>query len=666
MFRSIKLIWHEIIRVVGATVANAGHSLLALILAICCLVGCCWLCTLLWGLLGRPFAATAKHIGVIVSMEIASIYILVLSLSALLAKKEGKSFLESIAGKPASYNWCWQGGRSLFTLLVLHTVRKLRQVSALQLAKAFYRWIARRSAEKKNALEDIDVGSKRSNVSPFFQESYVLLWGVFLSLQLFLGGASFFVFVALDVYFIVESTTWILYYSVFRRFFEENYSVYHVMEHLPIVLFMIPFQAIAYSLVCLYGEGGISDLWRILPVLLGQASNHYVIFSIMGFIYSALVVSIIVSTFPVERIKVSNPRTFVVGAGDVVCRRLYNALNKYNMVKRILKDDKGNIDVYTREAVAKEEVGMDLHVKDKDGKDVIKPFPVRLKSIYELIVLSKGLINQSGKNVVAWIETPADTHLYYLELLKDHVALVVVEKPMVCSKSDLARMREIVSSDYRSRIFFLSYYVLEKALMLTFLRRPNSFYLRYFDEKAMGRFYQAYLELGKLKRITVEIIEGADQRHLPNGGQLVETFVHNCLIASLFAGLPDTWKGVSIKESDDDANIELKATGEFGEEIYLVLIKKDGCETRQFAELEFEEGCIEADLYNRTASVRRGRDDSVELTVKDIYKERYAILCDMVYECYFNQIDPSSIDGLYHQVEVLEWLLASCRFKDNQ
>lgn len=662
MFGSIQLTRYERIRVF---IAKICRSFSALIFAICCLVGCCWLCTLLLCHFGMPFKATAEYIGVIVFMEIISIYIFVSLLSALLArkaKKGGKSLLESVAGEPACSNWCWQGGHSFFTWFILWVVRKMRQVSALQLAKAF----ARRSAKKSNAPENIDVGSTRSNVFPFFQEFYVLLWCVFLSLQVFLGGAKFFVFVALDVYFIVESTTWILYYSVFRRFFEENYSVYHVMEHLPVILFMIPFQAIAYSLACMYGENGISEHWSILPVLLGQASEHYVIFSIMGFIYSAIVVSMIVSTFPVERVKASIPKTYIIGAGAVVKDRLLPALD--DRIERLGKDRVGDISVYTKEAG---ELICEEHT-DSEGRrrkvyvfhDVITEKPVKSKRVYELKSIYQ-LIKQGAKNAVAWIETPSDTHLYYLELLKGSAAFIVVEKPMVCSRNDLVAMREIVSSDYRSRIFFLSYYILEKALMLTFLRRPNSFYLRYFDEKVMGKFYQAYLELGKLKRITVEIIEGADQRHLPNGGQLVETFVHNCLIASLFAGLPDTWKGVSIKKSDDDANIELKAAGEFGEEIYLVLIKKGGYETRQFAKLEFEEGCIEADLYNRKASVRRVRGDIVELNVMEMYKERYAILCDMVYECYFNQIDPSRIDGLYHQVEVLEWFLTSPIFKSS-
>lgn len=670
-------------------------SIFALFLGMCCLVGCCWLFTLLW-CLGMPFMPQTQNMVVFVVAEIVFIryFVSVLSvlLTVLLGKKEDKSFVEIIAGTPDCSNWCWQGGRSLFTWLILWTVMELRRTSALQLAKSLYRLIA---------PEDVDVGSKRPNVSPLFQESYVLLWGVFLSLQLFLKSEISFVFVALDIYFIVESTTWILYYSVLRRFYEENYSVYHVMEHLPIILFMIPLQAIAFALVCLHGDGCISEWKNLLPVLLGQASEHYIVFSLMGFVYSAIVVSMIVSTFPVERVKVSIPKTYIIGAGAVVKERLLPALR--NRIKRYGEDKVGEISVYTKEdgkLICKEKADGEVqvcayakgeepsHGKNEKSKSACEPKPYELNSIYQLI-------NQDAKNVVVWIETPSDTHLYYLELLKSSASFVVVEKPMACSRNDLAVMKEIVASDYRRKIFFLSYYLLEKALVLTFLKRPSKFYikyLRYFDNDAVAtngadaeayqksptgekdtdedkdveKFYKAYLDLGKLKSIEVNIEEQEDSRPLPNGGQLIETFLHNCLIASLFAGLPNSWKDVETKRDEIGAyaTIDLLAKGEFNEDIHLYLRKYSGAKKRQNATLQFENGCIEADFVKRNAIIN-GKEG---LTLKKRYqglKGRYAVLCDMVYECYFNQLDPSLIDGLYHQVEVLEWLLTTSAFKSS-
>lgn len=650
-----------------------GCSVLALLLGICCLVFCCWLFTFLWNYFGVPFDGLWVNAGVlVVAMEIALICILVLSLSKILPLKTDETFLESIAGKPDPSNWNWQGGTSLFTFVILWIVRGLRLVSVLQIAKAFYRRID--SAES-------DAGSTRSNVPPWFQELYVLLWGMFLLWQL-IGGVKSFFLVTLDVYFIVESITWILYYSIFRRFFEDKYSIYHVMEHLPIILFIVPLQAIAYSLTCMYGMSEVSDLWKnVLPVLLGEASEHYLSFSIMGFIYSAIVVSIIISTFPVEKLKMGIPETFVIGAGSVVKERLFPAL--YNRIKRHGKDKVGDISIYAKES------GELICGESEDGTvrvylDGAKPrgsdleeTRYKLKSIYELM-------RQTSKNVVAWIETPADTHLYYLELLKNSVDFVVVEKPMVCCKSDLAVMKKIVSSDYRRKIFFLSYYLLEKALVLTFLKRSNEFYTEYFkcfkfsetgmashnenDAKAksevdIGEFYKAYLELGKLKRIDVSILEPKDLRSLSNGGQLVETFLHNCLIASLFAGFPNTWENVNFIGIEDDgtAKIELNAKGELGEDIHLILEKSGASANKQQnAELVFENGKIVADFNKRRAKINEG----VCLEIKEMYQAPYAVLCDMVYRCYFSQFDLSVIDGLYHQVEVLEWFLTSPIFKD--
>ena len=673
-------------RSIGHIAVSVMIGILAIILGIGCLVGASWIFLWLWLRLPMEWygflSIDPKNIFVFAVAETAFLGILVLLVSKIMylfqagtseeggsekkgreskrkAKSEKKSLRQKITVSPAGHNYRWQGGFSIFTWAILHVVMGLRLVSALQLCKELYREIA---------PSDTDAGSTRPNVPPWFQEIYILAWGVFLAVQLFLGIHADFVasvFRALDVYFIVESLTWILYYSVFRRFFEEDYSVYHVLEHLPTILFLIPLQAVAYALVCMYDGGAASVSWnKVFPVLLGQASERYVMFSMVGFIYSAIVVSMIISTFPVERVKACVPSTIIVGAGDVVKERLYGALCRWG--ERTPANKMGKMDVYSKETTP-----VQMVMYGRETEDPIR-IAVKPKEIYRLI-------ERSRKNVVVWIETPSDTHLHYLELLKDGAALVVVEKPMVCSMSDLLAIKELIASGYRRKIFFLSYYILEKALALTLLARPNRFYLKYFKEECRtrdqdggvvqvetangaARFYQTYLELGRMESIDVEIIEKRDRRPLPNGGQLIDTFVHHCLIASLFAGLPCTWKlepgAYRREESADRAEITLDATGEFGERIHLYLLKEgdDNEKKRQRATLKFENGIIEADFDKRTTTLRKGLN-AVILKVDENYRDAYDIQCDMVYECYFNQLDPSGFDGLYHQVEVLEWLL---------
>ena len=386
-------------------------SILSLCLGISCLVVCGCVSTATWRYIVIPFNWSTNNVCIVVLWEIVCVGILVSFLSIFLSK-----FIETISGKIERSNWHWQGGVSLFVWIIVIIIKALRTVSVLQLAKAFYRLVSvDTSIELSN---NVYVESKRSDVSPLFQEIYLLIWGVFLFLQLLMGGSENLLLIALDGYFIVESMIWVLYYSVFRRFFEENYSVYHTMEHLPIILFIIPLQAVAYALTCMYGDGVGADLWKqTLPVLLGQASEHHIVFSIVGFVYSAIVVSIIVSTFPAERVKVGIPKIIVIGAGAVVRDRLMPALCKR------LKNKVRDISIYTKESgclVCTEQDGEAkveyvAEMRDCKGKIVFK-----LKNIYELIT-------QKAKNVIAWIETPSDTHLYYLRFLKDSAALVVVK-----------------------------------------------------------------------------------------------------------------------------------------------------------------------------------------------------------------------------------------------
>jgi hypothetical protein len=110
----------------------------------------------------------------------------------------------------------------------------------------------------------------------------------------------------------------------------------------------------------------------------------------------------------------------------------------------------------------------------------------------------------------------------------------------------------------------------------------------------------------------------------------------------------------------------LDATGEFGERIHLHLLKEgdDDRNKKQCATLRFENGSIEADFDKRTTTMCKGAN-TVILKVDENYQNAYDIQCDMVYECYFNQLDPSGFDGLYHQVEVLEWLLDPCSLGTN-
>ncbi|GEM_PF-1681714 len=600
--------------------------------------------------------------------------------------EKDESLFEMLSTKPRKDNYFWQGGFSIFTFFILVCmIWPLRAISVLQLCKTIYRkgseWIKEKVKKIKKEenthllkelllklnLSDIDEDSRRPNIPPSFQEVYFLIWAVFLILQVNQIWASRPLTYALDVYFLIESTTWILYYGVFRRFFEEKYSIYHVMEHLTIIFLLIPMQAVSYALVCTYS--GASITWReVLPILLGQASEHLIVFSFLGFLYSVIVIGMILNSFPDERIKPGNPDTIIVGAGNVVRERLLKAMIK--KMEQVTENNIGKIRIFTRETIT---------FKDNkdwqfDKKISSSHLPPKTESIY-------SLIRENPKdNIVAWIETPSDTHLYYLRLLLEKADFIAMEKPVVSSKNDLEQLKEIIASESnRKRVFFLSYYILEKALILTFLKRPNNFYLHYLEDKDKNKkdkdsennieqFYQAFLELGHIKSIDIELIEKSDNRKLPQGGQLIETLIHHCLIASLFVGLPNTWKIIKLEqtekqcknENDNESYINLSACAEHNEKITLRLTKSShNKEKKQQAVLSFDKGEIHADFDKKEAVITSSYfKKSIKAGVIEQYKEPYAVQCDMVYKCYLNQMDPSNLDGLFYQLEVLEWLLA--------
>lgn len=194
---------------------------------------------------------------------------------------------------------------------------------------------------------------------------------------------------------------------------------------------------------------------------------------------------------------------------------------------------------------------------------------------------------------------------------------------MVACRDDLSVLDGVVNSDRRKRIFFLSYYLLEKALPLMFLRRPRAFYLKYLDGD-VGSFLQMYLKAGVLRELSVGFVEAGDDRRLPEGGQLVETMVHHCLVASLFVGFPQGWGLVRFRR----------------DELYGKML------------------VLEADFDRKTAKITDRDGNAVEVSVKAEFSQAYAVQCDMVYRCFLDGFDPSKVDGLYNQKEVLEWLFA--------
>ena len=221
----------------------------------------------------------------------------------------------------------------------------------------------------------------------------------------------------------------------------------------------------------------------------------------------------------------------------------------------------------------------------------------------------------------------------------------------------------IESPKQREKYFFLSYYLLEKALPLTYIVGGNGHYRKYLNIENEDVAKHALENLGKLQSVNVNIIEGKDDRawafDKENGGQLIETFVHNVLICSLFAGLPKYWCEVDLKIDDKEQTISLNAKSGDAE-ISLMQAKNQTASLSQNrkAAFVFENGSITANFDEERAIIHINdtKQNSI-IEVKQLYRGKYDVQVDLVKRVAQSECRSSEVDGLTNQIEVLMWLL---------
>lgn len=537
-----------------------------------------------------------------------------------------KNIFSEISTYPNRDSTKWVGKeRSLLATILLWGLWACRVVSLLQISKLIFRKVA--IAVKKATL---DKHATRVNVPPMLCEIYFIAWFALLGCVYWFGIESP-VLKGFIIYYLFESVVWVLYYTVFRRFFEENYSIYHELEYLTVLILIIPTQALGFA--SLYHD----TFTNILSGLLGAGGDAAPIpVKILGALFGAIVISMIISAFPSEHVKkkYNTSKAFVIGSGDVVAERLHPALMD---AERPL----GEIKVFDLESHPERQPYAHYFENEK--------------------ALKSQLLGEIDENAVVWIETPTSTHVSYLRaLLETPARLIVLEKPIARKKDDLAFVKETITDrEKRDRIFFLSYYVLEKALPLTMLFEYNERYRKYLDIEDEYFAKNWRMAMGSLVSAEVVIHEGKDSRPWvdADGGQLYETFLHNVLIASLMAGRPSGWENAKLTQSKETKTIELTATVM---DAQIRLSQKKGVpesEKCRYARFEFSGGRIEADFETQSVKLCLDKlNKTVALEVKDHYRARYSILTDLVMRCYDGEISPHETDGLENQIEVIEWL----------
>ena len=144
-----------------------------------------------------------------------------------------KTILSKISTRPSPNALKWAGQEvSILSNILLWTLWACRVMSLLQIAKLIYRKIV-----TVLHVGTTDKNATRPNVPPMFCEIYFIMWALVFGIGYFLGWQSKFLD-ALAYYYLFESFVWLLYYTVFRRFYEENYSIYHEMEYFSVVILL--------------------------------------------------------------------------------------------------------------------------------------------------------------------------------------------------------------------------------------------------------------------------------------------------------------------------------------------------------------------------------------------------------------------------------------------
>lgn len=549
-----------------------------------------------------------------------------------MAKKKNPPYIFQVSTKPdvSSYKWIGKQ-RSLLSTVILWVLWFCRVLSLYQHLKALYRILG-----EKFHFGNTDNKSGRPNIPPMFGEIYFILWTALLA------TAHYFhwdlrIFRVFAVYYLFESSVWILYYTVFRRFFEIGYSIYHELEYLSQICLLIPTQALCYAR--LYSK----SFFAALPALLGAGGDDTpFVMNVAGCLLSAIVISMIISSFPTEAIKKKDkrPNAFVVGCGDVVQKRLYSALTG--------NADTKSVNVYDL-ATGAQNVDYCNYIENPT-------------------VLCEEIKRKMNENGVVWIETPTDSHVHYLkEFLDSKAKLVVLEKPISANLSQLEEVEQLLKNgSVRDRIFFLSYYVLEKALPLYYLTNFNPLYERYLDIEDGALLKNWRYLLGVLHKVTVHVTEGEDRRAWVNEdkerGQLLETFIHNVLIASLFCGQPEVWQQVNFAQNTLSGGAhEITLTAQNRKAAIDLYLKKNAPERecRRFVRLDFEGGFVTMDLDNQIAKLYFNNLDKYStISVKPNFSQKYGVLADMVSRVAREECTSSEIDGLMNQIPTVRWLLS--------
>jgi len=553
------------------------------------------------------------------------------------------SIWDEVSTPPNRTSFYWKDSFSVLSWTILHVVYLERGLSLLQWIKYLYR---HRHRDSK------DPASKRPNVPASVVEYYYLgMLAIMLAIVFsFSSGVFPYWTKVISWYFIIDSTFWVLYYFFFRRFFEEKYAIMHTLEY--IVLFPVVLVIQACGIHVLMPEKGIS---AYLAMLINPNTGTPILILLLSVVYVAVIFGLIISNIPMEKVKEKGEFQFhllVIGYGDVVRNRLKPTLKSF--VKSQEKPEYLNVAYYALRDTIPDEA------HEHEGRYFESRFP--------LIPDSKSNQDDFHKDVlrsnILWIATPPFAHFQYLDKYRNEGKFIVLEKPITVFRKEYELIKEMRKSHWNN-IFLLSYYLLEKALPLTFLYRPLSCYVQFLDFHGRDRddILQHFALLGSLRQVDINIIEQEDTRNWAfdqaYGGQLFETFIHHLSLTCLVLGHIPPLSSGSLK--NDGKEILFDGIDEGCK--YRLHLKKNTEEKIQKAVFTYDNGHIQMNMNteekNLSLFLSNPNRSNYTLSIKENYRGEsnpYAVQWNLVRLCHEQGIIPSEVDCSDIQFDCLDWL----------
>lgn len=556
------------------------------------------------------------------------------------------SVLNKVSTKPNPFSFRWHSSISIIAFFILNVIYIERTISLLQWSKYLYRLFVRWS---KGNMVSIDEKSKRINVPSVFVEIYYLVIAGLMILIALSDYSDSLLAYFFAIYILIDSSVWLLYYFFFRRFFEENYAIMHTLEYTVLLPFVIISQAACFSIIWEI------QIQKALALLLAPDPSSPILTILLGVLYTAVILGLIISNLPIENVKIKSDHKYhisIIGNGDVVKNRLLPALctiskelNKY----------------------------MFISISDKYPVSTFKDDEKMTNRDYAYFTYlncdNPNHLKEIINSEIIWIATPSYTHYSYIEKYRNKVKLLVIEKPIVIFERELEIMQQLTANNCEN-IFCLSYYYLEKALPFVFLQNPLGFYEKYLElsipRESIFSFFQ---KIGPLKSISLHLCEGQDNRTwLQNedfGGQYFETFIHLVVLAFTALDNDDTiivdqW---TIKDNNNVPGSYILCKGHSDNGISVLLEMGKYMKRNRSGILQYENGIISLDFDKRIISCKffEKNFSCYDFTIKTIDKPNYYIQLDMVERCFSEGILPNNIDGRNVQIRALEWMFQQKR-----